>query len=178
MKEKIIEDLVNQIIEEMSKEMPNSDTPPKEIIEQFKEKMHLDFEAEIKDLTEEESKYILGKFKTSFKQMASGYSMDDINYSEADKMSNINNYTITIKDDKRTYKLEELLEICSIHQLSLYNLLYSYMFNIYKVEKIKDKNKLIKSVKQDIIISLKKYIRKARNTEIELFKNALEKMES
>lgn len=175
MKEKIIEDLVNQIIEEMSKKMPNSDTPPKEIIEQFKGKMHLDFEEEIKDLTEEESKYILGKFKTSFKQMASGYSMDDINYSEADKMSNINNYTITIKDDKRTYKLEELLEICSIHQLSLYNLLYSYMFNIYKVEKIKDKNKLIKSVKQDIIISLKKYIRKARNTEIELFKNALEK---
>lgn len=168
MKEKIIEEMIKQIC----KDIPSDN---KDAIEKVKEHLAFAINNETKDLTEEESIYLLNKFKQSLEQATLGYSMDNIKPKDMDMLSRTNNFIITIDDDKKMYSLKELLEKCNVKQLNLYHQFYSYMFDIYKIEKINDKETLINLVNQDIIFSFKGYVRKAQNKEIKLLKNFLEK---
>lgn len=168
MKEKIVKEIIEHLYKNVSKDNQKK-FDEMEIAKRFEEYIN----NQTKDLSEEESLHLLDKLKLSIEQADLGYKFEDITYEDMDRLSNVNNYIIKMEDTKDLYSLEELLGKCSLKQLNLYHTFYSYMFNIYKVEKIHNKEELISTLKKDILFSFKSYIEQIKKKEIEFFKNVL-----
>lgn len=168
MKEKKIKEIINYIYNQLEKE-EKKEFDKMNFAEMFTDYLNKD----IKKLGEEESVYLLEKLKSSIEQFDSSDTLDNISQKDIDRLTNMRNYIIQIDDTKKNYSLEELLNECDIKQLNLYNTFYKYIYNIYNVEEISDKKKLIDSLKKEIVFNFKKYISKASNQDIGLFKDAL-----
>lgn len=168
MEEKIIKEIVDEVYKSLPKEK-KKEFDVEKIGEQLKEAFYKDMD----NIDEEYRIYALNKFKEKVKYQIQGGTMEDISFKNVDGFSKTSNYIISINDEKKIYQLEELLDKCSIKQLNLYNAFYSYTYEVYKVEKINDKKRLISSLKQDIIFSFKNYLTGAKNSEISLFKKFL-----
>ena len=96
---------------------------------------------------------------------------DAFDYNEVDH-ENLDEYIIKVKDDKKTYSLNELISLCSLKQLKMYNYNYNLMIGS-NFNDSEEKDTLISELEKMIISTFKMSIPALTKREIKEYKEAI-----